>query len=166
MGGSPVPLDLPSAEAVRLLKARYFRFIDLKQWAQLTELFTPDATFEGLWAAAGDPIAFVANLERNLGPDVITVHHGFMPELTQVAADRIHGVWAMTDYLTWRPGSRDYLGVRVEGQRGVYGYGHYEEEYTLVGDGWRIARLRLTRIRIDPIIGPELTVDYPFLPSH
>ena len=49
---------------------------------------------------------------------------------------------------------RDYLLYPGEGPPvGFVGYGHYHENYTRQSDGWRIRRLRLTRIGIDPLEG-------------
>lgn len=152
-------------EAIKRLKARYFRFIDTKQWDALRGLFTDDATFDGLWAAAPTPEDFIGNISRNLGgSDITSVHHGFMPELEPLDGDRVRGVWAMYDYLTWPPGERAYLGVSLPGQWGIRGYGHYEEEYRRAGDTWLISHLRLTRLRIDPLVGePVPNPDYPFV---
>ncbi|NKT12177.1 nuclear transport factor 2 family protein, partial [Rhodococcus hoagii] len=33
--------------------------------------------------------------------------------------------------------------------RSLHGYGHYVEEYRKAGDDWRIASMRLTRLRTD-----------------
>lgn len=162
MGHESSILDPYAAESIRTLKARYFRFVDLKAWTKLRTLFTDDARFEGFWSSAPGPDAFVANIESNLGGEVVSVHQGFTPEFMQVAPERIRGVWAMSDYLTWPPNERSYLGVSLEGQRGVRGYGHYEDEYVRTAKGWRISFMRLTRIRIDPIVELEEQAVFPF----
>ena len=36
---------------------------------------------------------------------------------------------------------------------GLQGFGHYTEEYVREGGEWRIASLRLSRLRIDPLSG-------------
>jgi len=147
------------------LKARYFRFVDGKQWTRLRELFTEDCRFEGLWAAAPTPDDFVANLARNFDGALRSVHRGFPPELRRTADDVVRGLWPMVDYLTWPPEEgRTYLGVAVPGQRGMLGCGYYEEEYRSTDAGWRISYLRLVRQRLDPIVGPAPEVDFPFLP--
>ncbi|TRW45269.1 nuclear transport factor 2 family protein [Georgenia yuyongxinii] len=158
-------LDPRDAEEIKSLKARYFRYIDTKQWDRLRTVFTDDASFDGLWASAPTPEAFIETISKNLGrSDVVTVHQGFMPELRALDADRARGIWGMEDYLTWPAGERAYLGVSVPGQRGIRGYGHYEEDYRRTSDGWRISFLRLTRLRIDPIVGdPGEQPVYPFV---
>lgn len=146
--------ELRVLEEVKTLKARYFRYIDLKHWEALRGLFTPEARFEGLWAAGKDVDAFIANISRNL-EGVFTAHHGYMPELSFLAPDRVSGIWAMSDRLEWVPDSRAYLGVSIPNQRGIHGYGYYEEEYQLTPDGWKIDFLRLSRLHIEPIVSPE-----------
>lgn len=150
------------------LVAKYFRFVDLKMWPELRHLFTNDARFEGLWAAAGSPDTFVDNLHANLGPEVVTVHQGFSPDIAATEDGVARGVWAMSDYLRWPPGTRAYLGVGDPSESGIRGYGYYEHEYRRTENGWRISFLRLTRIRIDPIVGDWAEPrQYPVLaPSH
>ncbi len=148
-------LSFEDYQAISSVKSRYFRCIDTKQWAALRELFVDDATFDGLWATAADPDAFVSNLQRNLPPEVITIHQGYMPDLVQTAPGVVRGIWTMMDYLLWPTDTKQYLGVSVPGQRGIKGYGHYEEEYHLVDGVWKIAKLRLSRLRIDPVMAPE-----------
>jgi hypothetical protein len=151
-------------DAIHQLKARYFRYVDTKHWSKLRMIFTEDARFEGLWAAANHPDDFVTNLSRNLTEDVISVHRGFMPEIHSLGSEMARGIWAMSDYLTWEPGSRAYLGVSLPGQRGIRGYGHYSEEYQRVDGTWKISFLKLTRLRIDPIVDTESEmVNYPYL---
>jgi hypothetical protein len=73
-----------------------------------------------------------------------------MPEITITGRDSATGVWAMFDYLTF-PGG--------DPPRGLRGYGHYHEEYARDDGAWRIRRLTLTRLRVDPLEG-----GFPALP--
>jgi hypothetical protein len=137
---------LEIAEAVRGLKARYFRHIDRKEWDRFPECFvedveidvTDDLALVGLDPAAGRVRGrdrFVRTVAGFLD-GVTTVHHGHMPEIDVVDETTATGIWAMHDRLEFPDG-------RVQ-----CGAGHYEEEYRL-GDGdWRIARMRLTRLSI------------------
>ncbi len=142
-------LDL---DAIHQLKARYCRFIDTKQWDRLPSLFTADARFQGLGSApTGATVEmFVAGISTRLAK-VVSIHHCHMPEINFLTPDRARGIWAMVDYLEWPEGSGPH---EAEGFRGFTGYGHYEEEYRRTPDGWRIAFLRLTRMRIDPLAQP------------
>lgn len=51
--------------------------------------------------------------------------------------------------------------------RGFTGYGHYEEEYRREDGEWKIAFLRLTRLKLNPILGePQPEMQTPFLSSR
>lgn len=139
---------LVAVEEIHQLKARYFRYLDLKRWDDMRKVFARDAHFEpGRFVIRGrDRIA--EYMAEALTP-LRTVHHGHMPEITMTGPTNAHGIWAMWDYVEW-PG---------EGERqGLYGYGHYDEDYVVEGGAWRISRLLLTRLRLDLLPGglPEL----------
>jgi hypothetical protein len=130
-------------EEIKQLKARYFRGLDLKDWTLLRDIFTEDAHVE----ADGFPFdgvdVFITAMKDFLD-GVRTVHHGFMPEITVTGSDDATGIWAMRDYLLY-PGDGPPVGF--------IGYGHYHERYVRQDGSWRIRRLVLTRIGIDPLGG-------------
>ena len=143
---TPAPDDLA---AIGALKARYCRFIDLKRWAELEALFTADARFEGLGSApdGAGPAEFVRGIAARFR-DATSVHHCHMPEVAMTGPDEARGIWAMMDYVQWPPGA---VVAEAPGHLGFRGYGHYEEEYRRTAGGWRIAFLRLTRLRIEAL---------------
>jgi hypothetical protein len=124
--------------AIEEVKARYFRFVDQQRWDDLATVFSADAQLHigDVHAAGRDPII---ELVRTALDGVRTVHHGQMPEITFHDADTATGVWSMFD-LVEKPGEP----VRV-------GFGHYYEEYVRQDGAWRIARLRLERLRLDHV---------------
>ncbi len=130
-------------EAIRRLKARYFRCIDTKDWAGLRDVVCDDIDIDvhadsGRRYAGGD--AFVASVQRNLA-DAVSVHHGHMPEIEMTSSTTAMGVWSMEDEI-WFP-----EGASI---RYLHGYGHYHETYRREPDGqWRIATMRLVRLRRD-----------------
>ena len=139
-------------EQIKQLKARYFRFMDGKDWAAYRTVFTDDVLFDvrgGMEATPAEPSysepaiegadAAVAFIQRGLGHRT-SAHQGFLPEITLTGPDSATGIWAMTDVL--RAGEGDPF-------RTVRGYGHYHEDYRKVGGEWKIARLRLTRLIVD-----------------
>jgi hypothetical protein len=156
--------DLWDLECIKQLKARYFRYVDTKQWHKLRDCFTDDCSFEGLWAGGEDADAFVHSISTNLA-EVPTAHAGYMPEIELTGPDTARGIWAMTDYLEWQPDTMAYRGFAVPGQRGIRGYGHYQEEYRRTENDWRISFLTSTRIRIDPLLGDREPVHTNFVPS-
>ncbi len=132
-------------EQIKQVKARYFRFVDTKQWAELADLFTEDCevrygeTEQDTWITGR--VALIKLLQRAIG-DGVTVHHGHMPEVTLHSQTTASLVIAMFDY------------VESAGDRPIRlrGYGHYHESYIKSDDGqWRIRRLQLTRLRVDPL---------------
>jgi hypothetical protein len=145
-----LPADL---EEIRRLKSRYFRYVDTKRWDALREVFDDEAEFDGFAFATAGPDAFVAGVSQYL-EGIQSVHQGFMPDLRSRGPDLVRGIWSMFDQLVWEPGTRGYKGVELPGQWGIRGYGHYEEEYRRTPAGWRISFMRLTRLRVEPLVGP------------
>jgi hypothetical protein len=128
-------------EAIRTLKARYFRCVDTKAWDEMPALFLPGAVFdfrsEAPDAYQEDVTAFVGMLKAVL-TGTVTVHHGHTAEIDVRSPDEANAVWAMEDQIWWPNGA--YL----------HGYGHYHDVYRRGADGgWRIAGTRLTRLRRD-----------------
>ncbi|MGW1029035.1 nuclear transport factor 2 family protein [Streptomyces sp. NPDC002577] len=127
-------------EAIRQLKARYFRLLDTQEWDAFRDVFAPDLHIE----VEHDPPfvfderdAYLTALQPILA-GVRTCHHGHTPEITLTSPDRATGVWAMEDHV-WYPNGAT-----------LHGYGHYHETYAKGGDGaWRIVSLRLTRLWVD-----------------
>lgn len=137
-------------EAIRQLKARYFRFVDTKQWAELRNLFTGDARFEFPGLGNFDsPEAGVGAIKQALG-EATTVHHGHMPEI-EISGDTASGIWAMDDLVVRGDDASPIPGYPAEFQPGLHGYGHYHETYRREGDGWRIASLKLVRLHVEPL---------------
>lgn len=141
--------ELLAREQIKELKARYCRFIDTKQWDRLTGLFTSETRFDGFGSApsGSDAAAFVAGISRRF-VGVVSIHHCHMPEIAFTGPGAARGIWSMMDYVEF---PADAVAREAPGSRGFMGYGFYEEEYVLVGGGWRFRYLRLTRMRIDPL---------------
>jgi SnoaL-like domain len=132
-------------EAIKALKARYFRLMDGKRWDEWADVLT-----EHCWVQYFPDDAtrmtgrdrIVRSLTKGMA-DVISVHQGYMPEIELTGEHTARGVWAMSDYIVSPPGTR--LGS-------FRGYGHYHETYERGADGrWRISTLMLTRLRVTPI---------------
>jgi hypothetical protein len=133
--------DLADIEAIKQLKARYFRSLDQKRWHDFGQVFTEnghlDSSGDAPQAVATGREAIVDMVSRGVGA-AVTVHHGHMPEIEILAPGRARGIWAMEDYLEF-PGDPPSLVV--------HGRGHYHEEYEKdAGGAWRIKSLRLVRL--------------------
>ncbi|MGH8518873.1 MAG: nuclear transport factor 2 family protein, partial [Panacagrimonas sp.] len=104
-------------EALRILKARYCRLLDAKDWTAWRELFADDFVSDtsasgGKRVVGADP--FIDFVRANLGsPRRITVHQVHAPELELLADGTARGIWALEDLIRFAPG----LSIR--------GYGHY-----------------------------------------
>ena len=129
-------------EAIKALKARYFRLMDTKQWDEFAEIFAEDLEFEAPDDARAPIVRgrdrFVSDVSTIL-EGATTVHHGHMPEIELTGPDTARGTWSMEDIVQFADGS------------GIHGYGHYTEEYARVDGQWRIRRMVLTRLRRDAL---------------
>jgi uncharacterized protein (TIGR02246 family) len=126
-------------EAIKQLKARYFRTMDTKDWEGMRAVFADDVVMDTTDSGGGvvsGADAFLAFLRKTL-QDVVTVHHGHMPEIELTSSTTATGIWAMEDLLQWPNGTE------------LRGYGHYHETYALIDGAWRIKTSRLTRLRMD-----------------
>lgn len=130
---------LDDIEAIKQLKARYFRTMDTKDWTAMRLVFADDVVVDTT-DAGGSVVTgadeFVAFL-RNVIGDVVTVHHGHMPEIEITSPTTATGIWAMEDM------------VRMANDTEMHGYGHYHETYEKADGHWRIKSLTLTRLRVD-----------------
>ena len=136
---------LAEIEEIKQLKARYFRFLDTKDWAAFRDLFTDDCKH---WLPQESAVPFMTNVdyfpmnEQLLTPGV-TTHHGHMPEITFSSDTDAEGIWSMFDYVQIEPPS---------GRVSIMGYGHYYETYRKCDDGkWRISSKRNERLRLDQV---------------
>ncbi len=132
-------------EAIRRLKARYFRLMDTKDWAGMREVFADDVVIDT--SEAGGDVErgadeFIAFLRDALG-DAVTVHHGHMPEIDLTSDTTATGIWALHDIIVWSTGMR------------LDGYGHYHETYEKTDGEWRIKSSKLTRLHTDFVIPEE-----------
>ena len=131
--------DVDDVEAIKRLKARYFRTMDTKDWDGMREVFTDDVVMDttasggGLVTGADEFMAFL----RSTLADAVTVHQGHMPEIEITSPTTATGIWALHDRIQWPNGMR------------LEGFGHYHETYEKHGGAWRIASSTLTRLHMD-----------------
>jgi uncharacterized protein (TIGR02246 family) len=140
-----VSQDSDNIEDIKRLKARYFRTMDQKDWDAWAQVFATDAVMEipevdKVLTGRDAIVGFVSKVLA----EATTVHQGHMPEIELTGADAATGIWAMFDYVE--------VPASESAERfGFHGYGHYYEEYVREDGAWRIARTRLTRLRVDPL---------------
>ena len=142
--------ELLAIEAIKRVKARYFRYIDTKKFEEWSRLFTADARLTvdiGVTTWGGDtaPTAPLEGREailaqvRKTFPNTLTVHHGHMPEIDIIDEDPATGIWALGDIVENKGSFRT-------------GAGHYHEQYRRVAGEWLIARLHLSRLRREEVL--------------
>jgi hypothetical protein len=121
---------IEAVEAIKRLKYRYWRHLDLKQWDELAACFVEHASvrygdgkyvFEGVAAI----MRFLReSLDTHTGS--VTVHHGHHPEIELTSPTTATGVWALYNYMYNQKQNR---GIRIAA--------YYEDEYVKVGAHWK-----------------------------
>jgi hypothetical protein len=130
---------MDDVEAIKQLKARYFRTMDTKDWPAMRRVFAGDVVIDTTASGGGvvtGADAFIAFLQETL-EGAVTVHHGHMPEINLTSTTTATGIWALQDVIMWPDGNR------------LHGYGHYHETYELVASEWQITSSTLTRLHMD-----------------
>ena len=131
-------VDLQELEAIKRLKYRYLRSLDLKLWDELGECLTEDcrsAYGDGHFSFEGRA-AILAFLKDALGPATrITAHRVHQPEIELTSPTTATGVWALDDVV-----------IETEAKLTIRGAAYYQDEYVKVGGAWKIAKTGYKRI--------------------
>ena len=142
---------LAAIEDIKQLKARYFRFVDTRDFDAMAMVFCRDATFDCSEGLRATPLE--GEVEGPVGPvnhgrdnimkwirdafvSQTSVHHGHCHEVTIDSETEAHGVIAMEDYIFGLDRATQLL----------HAAGHYHERYRVEDGEWRIASTRLTRL--------------------
>ena len=149
--------ELWAIEQIKQLKARYFRFADTRQDESFLDLFTEELEWILYSEDGTEVITQIRGKDqyrkwrashRKTRLAGFSVHHGHMPEIEIIDDDNARGIWAMMDYLRQPAKGKNYVG-----------YGHYHEEYVRGLDGqWRIAKVKVTRLHVDPLGDQESSI--------
>lgn len=126
-------------EAIKRLKYRYWRHLDLKEWDALATLFAQDAAVSygtGKYEFQGVG-AIMQFLRTSLGRETgaVTIHQGHHPEIDLTSATTATGTWALYNYMFNEKQNR---GIRI----GAY----YHDRYVKVGGLWKFAYIGYTHI--------------------
>lgn len=126
-------MDLVALEEIKRLKYRYLRCVDTKDWDELADTLTADATADYGTPVYGEPLRFtgrdaiVGFLRDKLGPDIITTHFAGQPEI-DIDGDVASGLWNFEDRV-----------IATEYRTVITGVAFYEDRYLRDADGrWRI----------------------------
>jgi uncharacterized protein (TIGR02246 family) len=141
---------LLAIEEIRALHARYWRFVDTKNWDAFGALFAPDASFtehltgfhcEGSQEIQAQVAAFLDG--------ATTVHHGHQSEIAVHDESSAEAIFVMEDYLIFPPGTvNPGSGAPMSTLRG---YGHYVEKLTKIDEQWRFQQVDLYRVRVETV---------------
>jgi hypothetical protein len=131
-------VDLQDIEAIKRLKYRYVRCLDLKRWAEVEECFIEDATSaygDGKYSFSGrDKI--MEFLRGALGAStIITSHRVHQPEIDLTSPTAATGVWALEDVV-----------IETNAKLTIRGSAFYTDEYVKVDGQWKIKSTGYQRI--------------------
>lgn len=140
-------------EQIRLLKARYCRYLDTHQWEALSQLLAEDVILkfydtEGqLQLQVDGHEAAMRQIPAYLNPSrsVHQVKHHEIELLTPITAT---GIWAMEDLLIFTNPVDSPVAQ-------VHGFGYYHERYEKQDGHWRITGFELTRLKLDTTPWPD-----------
>ncbi len=131
---------LESIEAIKKVKAKYWRCLDKKLWDEMADVFTEDAVWH---RADGKEFngrkAIIEHISQELGlwqSNVVTTHRGHQPEIEMTSDTTAKALWALDDDLR-RPSTE------------LKGWAYYEDEYVKENDGWRIKSVKFAFIHRD-----------------
>jgi hypothetical protein len=145
---------LSAADAIRQLKARYFRGVDTCDGDLVKSILAEDCELD-YRGCCTDPATgrdfipamnVVLRGRESWSSDgmakfgIVSVHQGHNFEMEFTDETTAKGIWSMTDRLWFPPGGEFSL---------MTGHGHYHETYVKVGDGWQIQTTHITRIRVE-----------------
>ena len=131
--------DLFEIEAIKRLKYRYVRCLDLKLWDELASCLTLDATSryaDGRYAFAGRD-AIMSFLRKSMDPPSFHSSHSVnQPEIELTGPTTATGIWHLEDTVIDTRGPGFIL----------RGAGHYEDVYAKVDADWKIKHTGYRRI--------------------
>jgi bile-acid 7alpha-dehydratase len=127
---------LEDIEAIKKLKAKYWRCVDRKLWDEMNQVFTEEATADyGPKSKLKGRQAIVQFLKSSLGADsVITSHVGQRPEIELTSESTATGMWWLNDYIVMQPNTRRR------------GYAFYEDEYVKEDGQWKMKSTKLVTL--------------------
>ena len=162
-------ISMPDYKEILELKARFARLFDMRDWDAARSLFHSEGTFEfggehGVEGGDAFIDAVAATLEGS-----ISVHRFSMPEIEFLSSTEANGIWALDDYMEWKPDP-------VTGERrGFFGCGYEFEKYRKIDGVWKIAGWRIEWVRLDPLplavlppklfSGPSANGDPAYIPA-
>lgn len=144
---------LAAIEAIKQVKARYFRGVDTGNGELVRSILAEDCVLDYMGCctdpATGRDYLPAMNIVmqgraswssgglRDVG--IVSAHHGHNSDITVHSSSTASAIWSMTDHLFLPPGGAYTTMV---------GHGFYHETYEKHDGCWLIKTLRIERIRV------------------
>jgi bile-acid 7alpha-dehydratase len=122
--------QLLELEAIKRLKYKYFRCLDLKLWDEMRECFVEDATSaygDGKYSFQGREQIVQFLVDAMNRPTALSMHHGHHPEIEFTSDTTAVGVWALADVF-----------IDLDAGITIRGGAFYRDEYVKVSGQWKI----------------------------
>jgi hypothetical protein len=146
---------LAAMDAIRQLKARYFRGVDTGDAELVRSILAEDCELD-YRGCCTDPKTgrdFLPQMNAVMhgrqsyqeglsSVGIVSVHQGHNVEIAFDSDTEARAIWSMTDRLYMPPDAPFAL---------MTGFGHYHESYVKVGADWFIKTARITRIRVEAV---------------
>lgn len=125
--------ELRDIEALKSLKARYCHLVDARQWNELAELFTEDATcdygFFGVYNGRDEIMnKFFRELVESASSFMVHMVHN---PLIEVRGDSASGTWYLTAQTTMQPVNQ-----------AMWVMGIYRDQFKRVNQEWKLSSLK------------------------
>ena len=145
---------LAAIEEIRQVKAKYFRGVDTEDGDLVRSILAADCAldYRGCCTDPKSGTDFMPAMNVVLNgreswisgafakAGITSVHQGHQAEIEITGVSSAKAIWAMTDRLYMPPGAA--YGV-------MRGFGYYHETYVREADGWKIATLKIERLRVE-----------------
>ena len=135
---------LEEVEAIRQLKYRYLRAVDLKLWDLLASTFAPDAVTaydSGKNAHVGRD-AIVKWLRGAMDNQIVTMHHVHHPEIELTSPTTATGIWHLEDrVINDGPALPEMPAHSI-----LVGTAYYSDEYVKRDGRWLIRKTGYERV--------------------
>lgn len=124
--------QLADIEAIRQVKARYYRALDCNELEVMRAAFTADARIDyvgneyRVTAVGRDQI--LKSIAGGYGPENSVSHVGHHPEITLTGPDRAEGIWYAAGH-----------GINLKTGASTFGAMIYRDTYRRGTEGWQIA---------------------------
>lgn len=120
--------EIRDLEAIKKLKARYFRCVDDHDWDAWRDLLSEDYRLEtetGVLEGRDEIVSFVSAALN----DASTIHQVFAPDITITGTDTASGIWAYEDRIEFPTDAAPVV---------LHGFGYLHEEYVRVDSSWLV----------------------------